>query len=90
MFENLSQTLEGAFKSLSGNSKITEINIASAIKEIRRALVAADVNYKIAKASLSYGQQALWFLQQLAPSSAAYTLSYAARLHGPGRGFGVR
>ena len=32
--------------------------------------------------SLSYGQQALWFLQQLAPSSAAYTLSYAARLHG--------
>jgi signal recognition particle subunit SRP54 len=49
MFENLSQTLEGAFKSLSGNSKITELNIASAIKEIRRALVAADVNYKIAK-----------------------------------------
>ncbi len=49
MFDNLQQSLEGAFKSLSGNSKITEINIASAIKEIRRALVSADVNYKIAK-----------------------------------------
>ncbi len=49
MFENLSQTLEGAFKSLSGNSKLTEINIAAAVKEIRRALVGADVNYKIAK-----------------------------------------
>jgi signal recognition particle subunit SRP54 len=49
MFENLSQTLEGAFKSLSGNNKITDLNIAAAIKEIRRALVAADVNYKIAK-----------------------------------------
>ncbi len=49
MFDNLQQSLEGAFKSLSGNSKITELNIASAIKEIRRSLVSADVNYKIAK-----------------------------------------
>ncbi len=49
MFDNLQQSLEGAFKSLSGNSKITELNVASAIKEIRRSLVAADVNYKIAK-----------------------------------------
>ena len=49
MFESLSEKLEGAFKTLSGNSKLTELNIAASIKEIRRALVAADVNYKIAK-----------------------------------------
>lgn len=49
MFENLSDRLEGAFKSLKGQGKITEINIASTVKEIRRALVEADVNYKIAK-----------------------------------------
>ncbi|GJM32653.1 MAG: signal recognition particle protein [Saprospiraceae bacterium] len=49
MFDSLSERLEGAFKTLKGESKITEINIATSIKEIRRALVAADVNYKIAK-----------------------------------------
>ena len=49
MFENLSDRLEGAFKNLSGEAKLSEINIAQSIKEIRRALVAADVNYKIAK-----------------------------------------
>jgi signal recognition particle subunit SRP54 len=49
MFESLSEKLEGAFKTLSGNSKLTELNIAASVKEIRRALVAADVNYKIAK-----------------------------------------
>lgn len=49
MFESLSEKLEGAFKGLSGNAKLTEINIAQSIKEIRRALVAADVNYGIAK-----------------------------------------
>jgi len=49
MFENLSEKLEGAFKNLKGEGKLTEINIAQSIKEIRRALVAADVNYKIAK-----------------------------------------
>ncbi len=49
MFDNLSDRLEGAFKSLTGDNKITEINVATSIKEIRRALVAADVNYKIAK-----------------------------------------
>ncbi|MEO1434186.1 MAG: signal recognition particle protein [Bacteroidota bacterium] len=49
MFDSLSEKLEGAFKSLSGEGKLTEINIASSIKEIRRALVSADVNYKIAK-----------------------------------------
>ena len=49
MFENLSDKLESAFKSLKGQGKITELNIAATIKEIRRALVDADVNYKIAK-----------------------------------------
>ena len=49
MFDNLQERLDGAFKVLSGNNKITELNIATSIKEIRRALVAADVNYKIAK-----------------------------------------
>ena len=49
MFDNLSDRLEGAFKSLTGDRKITEINIAESVKEIRRALVGADVNYKIAK-----------------------------------------
>lgn len=49
MFESLSDRLEGAFQNLKGEGKITEINIAQSVKEIRRALVAADVNYKIAK-----------------------------------------
>lgn len=49
MFESLSERLESAFKIVSGNNKITELNVAESIKEIRRALVSADVNYKIAK-----------------------------------------
>ncbi len=49
MFENLSDRLDRSFKVLKGQHKITEINIAESIKEIRRALVDADVNYKIAK-----------------------------------------
>jgi signal recognition particle subunit SRP54 len=49
MFESLSEKLEGAFKTLRGDNKLTELNIAESVKEIRRALVAADVNYKIAK-----------------------------------------
>ncbi|MBP6455903.1 MAG: signal recognition particle protein [Chitinophagaceae bacterium] len=49
MFENLSEKLESAFKQLKGQGKITEINIASTIKDIRRALVDADVNFTIAK-----------------------------------------
>src|SRR5215470_8342900 len=49
MFENLSDKLESAFKNLKGQGRITELNIASTLKEIRRALVDADVNYKIAK-----------------------------------------
>jgi signal recognition particle subunit SRP54 len=49
MFESLSNKLEKAFKTLKGQGKITEINVAQTVKEIRRALVDADVNYKIAK-----------------------------------------
>ncbi|MBL7825257.1 MAG: signal recognition particle protein [Saprospiraceae bacterium] len=49
MFESLSDRLESAFKVVTGKNKITELNVAESIKEIRRALVAADVNYKIAK-----------------------------------------
>ena len=49
MFDSLSDRLDLAFKSLTGERKITELNIAESIKEIRRALVAADVNYAIAK-----------------------------------------
>ena len=49
MFENLQERLEGAFKTLKGQGKLTELNVAETIKEVRRALVDADVNYKIAK-----------------------------------------
>lgn len=49
MFESLNDRLDEAFKSLTGQGKLTEINVAQSIKEIRRALVSADVNYKIAK-----------------------------------------
>ena len=49
MFENLSDKLERAFKSLKGEGRITEINVAETLKEVRRALLDADVNYKIAK-----------------------------------------
>lgn len=49
MFENLSDRLERSFKLLKGQGRITEINIAETLKDVRRALLDADVNYKIAK-----------------------------------------
>ena len=49
MFENLSDRLERSFKILKGEGKITEINIAETLKDVRRALLDADVNYKVAK-----------------------------------------
>ena len=49
MFDSLSSKLDKAFKTLKGQNKITEINIATTVKDIRRALVDADVNYKVAK-----------------------------------------
>ena len=49
MFENLSERLERSFKILKGEGKITEINVAETLKDVRRALLDADVNYKVAK-----------------------------------------
>lgn len=49
MFENLSERLERSFKILKGEGKITEINVAETVKEIRRSLLDADVSYKVAK-----------------------------------------
>jgi signal recognition particle subunit SRP54 len=49
MFDNLSLKLDKAFQTLKGQGKITEINVATTVKEIRKALIDADVNYKVAK-----------------------------------------
>ena len=49
MFENLSERLERSFKILKGEGRITEINVAETLKDVRRALLDADVNYKTAK-----------------------------------------
>lgn len=49
MFESLSERLERSFKILKGEGKITEVNVADALKDVRKALIAADVNYKVAK-----------------------------------------
>lgn len=49
MFQNLSERLESAFKNIKGEGRITDLNIAATVKDIRRALIDADVNFKIAK-----------------------------------------
>ena len=49
MFENLSERLERSFKILKGEGRITEINVAETLKDVRKALLEADVNYKVAK-----------------------------------------
>ena len=49
MFDNLSIKLDKAFQTLKGQGRITEINVATTVKEIRRALIDADVNFKVAK-----------------------------------------
>ena len=49
MFDSLSSKLDKAFQVLKGHGKITEINVAETLKEVRRALIDADVNFKIAK-----------------------------------------
>ena len=49
MFENLSERLERSFKILKGEGRITEINVAETLKDVRKALLDADVNYKVAK-----------------------------------------
>ena len=53
MFDNLSDKLERAFKVLKGHGQITEINVAETLKEVRRALLEADVSFKTAKIWLS-------------------------------------
>ena len=69
MFDNLSSKLDKAFQILKGHGKITEINVAETLKEVRRALLDADVNFKIAKAFTSrvkekaLGQKVLTSLQ---------------------------
>ena len=49
MFESLSEKLDGALKSVTGQGRITELNVAQTMREIRRALLDADVNYQVAK-----------------------------------------
>ena len=49
MFDNLSAKLETAFKTLKGQGRITDVNVASTVKEIRKVLIDADVNFKVAK-----------------------------------------
>ena len=49
MFENLSTKITSAMRTLKGNGRITDVNVAATVKEIRRALMDADVNYKVAK-----------------------------------------
>jgi signal recognition particle subunit SRP54 len=49
MFDSLSYKLEKAFQNLKGQGRISEINVATTVKEIRKALIDADVNYKVAK-----------------------------------------
>ena len=51
MFDNLSERLERSFKILKGEGKITEINVAETLKDVRRALLDADVNYRWPKPS---------------------------------------
>ena len=48
MFENLSERLERSLKILKGEGKITEVNVAETLKDVRKALLDADVNYKVA------------------------------------------
>ena len=57
MFDNLSERLERSFKILKGEGRITEINIAEALKDVRRALIEADVNYKVAKSFIDTVKQ---------------------------------
>ena len=72
MFNNLSEKLDKALHTLKGHGQITEINVAETLKEVRRALLDADVNFKIAKEftkkvqTEALGQDVLTTLQELA------------------------
>ena len=76
MFENLGERLERSFKILKGEGKITEINVAETLKDVRKALLDADVNYKIAK-SFTETVKASLLLSTLAKNSQ----SLMANLH---------
>ena len=56
MFDNLSDKLDRAFKVLKGQGSITEINVAETLKEVRKALLDADVSYKVAKEFTKIGR----------------------------------
>ena len=56
MFENLSERLDRSFKLLKGEGKITEINVAETLKDVRKALLDADVNYKVSQRFYRYGK----------------------------------
>ena len=65
MFENLSDRLERSFKILKGEGKITEINVAETLKDVRRALLDADVNYQVAKSFTDTVKQEAWGMNVL-------------------------
>ena len=70
MFENLSERLERSFKILKGEGRISEINVAETLKDVRRALLDADVNYKVAKTFTdTVKQKALGASARLSPVS---------------------
>ena len=57
MFENLTERLERSFKILKGEGQITEINVAETLKDVRKALIEADVNYRTAKSFIDTVKQ---------------------------------
>src|SRR5258707_764479 len=81
MFENLSERLESAFKQIKGEGRITELNIAATVKDIRRALIDADVNFKIAKEftdtvrEKALGSKVLTAVRTLLPNAFSRTVS---------------
>ena len=71
MFENLSERLERSFKILKGEGKITELNVAETLKDVRRALLEADVNYNVAKKfTEDVKEKALGQVRMSSPQSA--------------------
>ena len=74
MFENLSDRLERSFKILKGEGKITEINVAETLKDVRRALLDADVNFKVAKQFTdTVKQKAMGMNVMMRPHSGQWT-----------------
>jgi hypothetical protein len=78
MFENLSDKFERAFKVLKGQGQITEINIAESLKEVRRALLDADVNFNTAKSFTNWSKFPLTLCQFTTSSLKLQTCLYFA------------